>query len=254
MNSFHVIIPARFQSTRLPAKALKTIGDKPMIVHVCEQASKSGAESITVATDHHEIVNAVESAGFRAVLTKVDHPSGSDRVCEAAQLAGLSSQDIIVNVQGDEPFIPPENIALVASLVDDKTNHMGTLCCEIHTAKEALDPNAVKVVFDINNRALYFSRSIIPFNRNQVVAIDKPLSSRHFRHIGIYAYRLAFLEQFIKWSPSSLEIAESLEQLRVLENGYSIAIASLNIAPPHGVDTPADLQAARDYFARTLGD
>lgn len=248
MSKFHVIIPARFHSMRLPAKALELIGDKPMIVHVCEQASKSGAESVTVATDHQEIINAVEAAGFKAVLTKEEHPSGSDRVCEAAQLAGLNLDDVIVNVQGDEPFIPPQNIALVASLLDNQVNHMATLCCEVKTAKEALDPNVVKVVFNNDNQALYFSRSLLPFNRNQAVQLEQPLTSPCYRHIGIYAYRLKFLQQFIQWPPGSLEIIESLEQLRVLENGHNIAISCLESAPPHGVDTPDDLQAARLFL------
>ena len=250
MSDFHVIIPARYQSTRLDAKALKVIGDKTMIEHVCDKASQSGAGSITVATDHLDIQAVVEKAGYNAVLTRENHPSGSDRVYEAAELVGLGQDDIIVNVQGDEPFIPPQNIRLVASLLSTTENKMATLCSLIHNAAEALDPNAVKVVFDKNNKALYFSRSLLPFSRNHVVAVDQPLTTKHYRHIGIYAYRKSFLKEFIEWPPSELEVTESLEQLRVLENGYDIEIACLDKAPPPGVDTPQDLDAARDYYQK----
>ena len=249
MTDFHVIIPARLQSMRLEAKALKLIGDKPMILHVCDQAAQSGAKSVTVATDDQQIVEAVEKAGFKAVMTRNDHASGSDRVYEAAELVNLSNDDIIVNVQGDEPFIPPDNIRLVASLLSGNKSEMATLCCPINSVEEALDSNAVKVVFNQEGLALYFSRSLIPFNRNHPVELDKPLIGNYFRHIGIYAYRKSFLKSFIGWPQSELEKTESLEQLRVLENGGSIGIASLDELPPPGVDTPEDLRKAREYYS-----
>ncbi|TQV77305.1 3-deoxy-manno-octulosonate cytidylyltransferase [Aliikangiella marina] len=248
MADFHVIIPARLQSTRLEAKALKLIGDKPMIHHVCEQSQLSGAKTVTVATDDHTILKSVESAGYQAVMTRADHASGSDRVFEAAEIIGLANEDSIVNVQGDEPFIPPSNIRLVASLLDTNAN-MATLCCPIKTADEALDPNAVKVIFNTQGQAIYFSRSLIPYNRNQQVERGKPLASSYYRHIGIYAYRKSFLKSFINWPQSKLEKTESLEQLRVLENGASIAISPLTEMPPPGVDTPEDLEKARVYYA-----
>ncbi len=248
MNKFHVIIPARFQSTRLPAKALSMIGNKTMIEHVCAQAELSGAESVTVATDSDKILSVVDNAGFKGVITSDKHLSGSDRVFEAAELIGLSENDIIVNVQGDEPFIPPDNISLVASLLNKEQFPMATLCCQIHSSEEALDPNVVKVVFDYAKKALYFSRSLIPFNRDKPVKTGLQLIENYYRHIGIYAYRKSFLKQFIQWPQSELEKIECLEQLRVLENGGSIGIANLENAPPPGIDTPEDLEVAQVYF------
>ncbi len=249
MNNFHVIIPARYQSTRLPAKALCLIGEDPMIVHVCRQASLSGAKSITVATDNEEILSAVNKAGYSGVITKSEHPSGSDRVYEAACIAELAPDDIIVNVQGDEPFIPPDNINLVAKMLNDTGSAMSTLCCRINDANEVLDPNAVKVVYNKMNKALYFSRAAIPYVRGKTVKPGVKLPGNYYRHIGIYAYRKEFLNQFINWEMSQHEVEESLEQLRVLDNGYDIGIACLSEAPPHGIDTPEDLKNARKYFA-----
>lgn len=248
MTDFHVIIPARFESTRLSAKSIRSIGGKTMIEHVCCQAHQCGAKSVTVATDDQQIFDVVSKAGYQAVMTRVDHQSGSDRVFEAATLLELNSDDIIVNVQGDEPFIPPDNIRLVASLLDNRENHMATLCCKINSATEVLDPNSVKVIFNHKQQAIYFSRSAIPFNRNETLEKEKKLLVNYFRHIGIYAYRKSFLEQFIHWQPSSLELSESLEQLRVIENGHVINIAVLDELPPPGVDTPEDLQKAIEYY------
>jgi 3-deoxy-manno-octulosonate cytidylyltransferase (CMP-KDO synthetase) len=247
MNNFHVIIPARYQSTRLPAKPLALIGDLPMIVHVCYRAKESGAESVTVATDDQRILDNVISHGFNAVMTRSDHVSGSDRLFEAAELIGLSDDEIIVNVQGDEPFIPANNIQAVAQLLN-QTNRMATLCCPIKTVKEVMDANAVKVIFNQSNQAIYFSRSPIPFSRDKTLVVDQPLPSNYYRHIGIYAYTKKFLQQFINWPASHLELTESLEQLRVIDNGHSIAIDCIDQAPPHGVDTQADLENARHYY------
>ncbi len=248
MNNFHVIIPARFQSTRLPGKPLAMIGDKPMIVHVCERAKQSGAKSITVATDNQQIIDEVNRFGFKAVLTKSDHQSGSDRVYEAAKLIGLNESDIVVNVQGDEPFIPAENISLVASLIESNSISMSTLCSKIILAEEVLNPNNVKVIFDKNNKAIYFSRSVIPFCRDQIIKEGDILPFDYFRHIGIYAYKIGFLKEFISWQPSEHELCESLEQLRVIDNGGEIKIAQLDKAPPHGVDTQTDLEKAREFY------
>ncbi|MGX5173901.1 3-deoxy-manno-octulosonate cytidylyltransferase [Aliikangiella sp. IMCC44653] len=252
MNDFHVIIPARYHSTRLPAKALAKIGPRSMVEHVCLRASESGAASVTVATDHQLIYDQVIQAGFNAVMTKIEHPSGSDRLFEAAELIGLEDKDVIVNVQGDEPFIPPQNIALVASLLSKQDFPMATLCCKINSAEEVLDPNSVKVIFNKNQSALYFSRSPIPYSREKPLTIDSQLSDDYYRHIGIYAYRKVFLKQYIHWPQGQLETMESLEQLRVLENGAKIGVACLDSAPPAGVDTEQDLKAANLYYNQSM--
>jgi 3-deoxy-manno-octulosonate cytidylyltransferase (CMP-KDO synthetase) len=245
-----VIIPSRYHSTRLPAKALAKIGSLTMVEHVCHRANESGAASVTVATDHELIYDQVTQAGFKAVMTKPEHPSGSDRLFEAAELIGLDDKDIIVNVQGDEPFIPPENIALVASLLLNQDFPMATLCSKIETVEEVLDPNSVKVIFNKNQSALYFSRAPIPYCREKPLTAHSQMTSDYYRHIGIYAYRKLFLNQYIHWPQGQLEKMESLEQLRVLENGAKIGVACLNSAPPAGVDTPQDLKAANQYYSQ----
>ncbi len=238
--NFHVIIPARYHSTRLPAKPLAMIGNKSMIEHVCNRAEESGALSVTVATDHPDIKDCVEEAGYNAVITGSQHLSGSDRINEAANRLGFDSNDIVVNVQGDEPLIPSSNIALVASLIEKYNAEMTTLCCPISDIKQVTDPNIVKLVFDNNNKALYFSRSPIPFVReiSNTTVLDL---SNYFRHIGIYAYRKAFLEKFTQWQESTLEKSERLEQLRALQNGVAIHLDILKESPPAGVDTAEDL-------------
>lgn len=242
--SFHVIIPARYQSTRLPGKPLINIANKPMILHVCERAKESGAKSVTVATDHLEIKQVVELAGFNAVMTSEAHASGSDRIYEAALVLGLSDSDVIVNVQGDEPFIPSEIISQVANIVKHRNVGMATLCCPISDPEEASNPNVVKVIFDTDKKAIYFSRSLIPFNRNQGCRsiIDE---NTYFRHVGIYAYSKTFLKQFVEWPISTLEMNEKLEQLRVIQNGKSIYLEVLKQAPPAGIDTFEDLKSAK---------
>ncbi len=244
---FHVIIPARYQSSRLPGKPLAKIGNRSMIEHVCLRAIESGAQSVTVATDHLDIKSYVEKAGFNAVMTRQDHVSGSDRIFEAVQFLGFSDSDIVVNVQGDEPFIPSKNISQVAGLINKYQTGMATLCCPIVNRQEANDPNAVKVIFDSNNKAVYFSRSSIPFVREEVDDLEFSLGN-HFRHIGIYAYTKSFLTQFINWPEARLEKIEKLEQLRVIENGQSIYLDVLNNSPPAGIDTLEDLEKANHYY------
>ncbi len=240
---FHAIIPARYQSSRLPGKPLCMIGDKTMIELVCEQVQQAGAKSVTVATDHLEIKKVVEASGFNAVMTAVDHPSGSDRIFEASCLLGLNDDDVIVNVQGDEPFIPPAIISKVAWLVINNNAEMATLCCPIHQQEEVLDPNAVKVVFDSQQRSIYFSRSPLPYVRNADNQFEFS-TENHYRHLGIYAYTKAFLGKFIEWPESRLEKLEKLEQLRALENGTDIYIDVVDEAPPAGIDTAEDLAKA----------
>jgi len=247
--SFHVIIPARFESTRLPGKPLAKIGERTMIEHVCQKAMESGAKSVMVATDHKKIIDCVEAAGFKAVMTSSEHASGSDRIYEACEILGSSDDDIIVNVQGDEPFIPSENILQVAGLIKKHNANMATLCCPIDDFQEAENPNAVKVIFDKNHKAIYFSRSTIPFVREYSEKSKFSLGN-HFRHIGIYAYTKSFLSQFVSWPESQLEKSEKLEQLRVIENGESIYLDVLKSVPPAGIDTQQDLDNANQYYAK----
>ena len=251
--TFHVIIPARFQSGRLPGKPLAKIGGKEMILHVCERAEGSGAESVTVATDNKKIQEVVNLAGFKAILTRQDHQSGSDRIFEAAELLGLKDTDVIVNVQGDEPFIPINNISQVAAMVNRNDYEMATLCCSIKDTKEANNPNVVKVIFDKNKKAIYFSRSLIPFDRNRTDESTIQQNS-HFRHIGIYAYTKSFVRQFVSWPISSLEKSEKLEQLRVLENGKSIYVDILEQSPPSGIDTAEDLELANFLYGNSMSN
>ncbi|MCO7225855.1 3-deoxy-manno-octulosonate cytidylyltransferase [Pleionea sp. CnH1-48] len=244
--TFHVIIPARYASSRLPGKPLAMIGDKPMIQWVYEQAQASGAQSVAVATDDQRVYDAVLDFGGVAVMTRDDHESGTDRIHEACQSLGLEESDIVVNVQGDEPFIPPEVISQVAQLMSAPDSVMATLCTPIESEEERTNPNAVKVVFSERGKALYFSRHAIPYDRDQSIDADK-LNQHYFRHLGIYAYRRSFLQVFAQLKPSRLESIEKLEQLRVLENGFSIEIGVASEAPLAGVDTADDLETARAY-------
>jgi 3-deoxy-manno-octulosonate cytidylyltransferase (CMP-KDO synthetase) len=236
--SFHVIIPARYGSSRFPGKPLADIAGRPMVVRVCERAQQSGAASVHVATDDARIAAAVQAAGYKSVMTRADHPSGTDRLAEAETLLGLTDEEIVVNVQGDEPLIVPALIAQVASLLDKlKDASVSTACHAIHDAQSLANPNVVKVVLDARGYALYFSRSQIPYPRERGGAC--------YRHAGIYGYRVGFLERFAALAPSPLEKAEALEQLRVLWHGYRIAVAISDTEIAPGVDTLQDLEAVR---------
>ncbi|MGH8764242.1 MAG: 3-deoxy-manno-octulosonate cytidylyltransferase [Burkholderiales bacterium] len=236
--SFHVVIPARYASTRIPGKPLADLGGKPMLIHVCERAQASGARSICVATDDERIRAAVESAGYRALMTRADHPSGTDRIAEAVAVLGLTDDDVVVNVQGDEPLIDPGLVKDVAgALAADRGASMSTACHPIHDAASLDNPNVVKVVLDAAGRALYFSRSRIPYPR-------QPGGVCH-RHVGIYGYRVGFLKTFSSLAPSPLELTESLEQLRALWHGHRIVVVVSEAEIPPGVDTPQDLEAVR---------
>jgi 3-deoxy-manno-octulosonate cytidylyltransferase (CMP-KDO synthetase) len=250
--TFHVVIPARMASTRLPDKPLADLGGKPMIVRVCEQAVQCGAASVTVAADDERIVQAVRNGGFRALMTSADHPSGTDRIHEAASQLNLSNDAIVVNVQGDEPLMPPELIARVAhELSLQKNAVMATACHGIRDAADMLNPNVVKVVIDADSLALYFSRAPIPFPRDAFNGEAKkiPDGLPVYRHIGIYAYRMGFLKIYADLIPATIEQFESLEQLRVLWHGYKIAVTIADQAPPGGVDTAEDLARVRALFA-----
>jgi 3-deoxy-manno-octulosonate cytidylyltransferase (CMP-KDO synthetase) len=235
---FQVIIPARYASTRFPGKPLADLQGKPMVVHVCERAKKSGAAAVHVATDDERIAVAVRSHGHSVVMTRADHPSGTDRLAEAAKKLRLKDSDIVVNVQGDEPLISPKLISQVARiLAKNRAASVSTACHAIHDEASLTNPNVVKVVLDREGYALYFSRSRIPFPREG--------DAKCYRHAGIYGYRAAFLGKYARLKPSPLEKSEALEQLRALWHGYRIAVAISETAIPPGVDSPQDLEAVR---------
>lgn len=260
--SFVVIIPARYESSRLPGKVLADIAGKPMIQWVAEKAQASGADKVIIATDNDEVAKVVEGFGGEVCRTRADHQSGTERLAEVVEQYQFSPEQVIVNVQGDEPFIPAENIAQVAknlaSQPTDKqlTARMATLAVHIHDVEEAFNPNAVKVLTDKNGYALYFSRATIPYDRERFLATanNSPaeIGDFYLRHIGIYAYRAGFIRDYVSWPASELEKIESLEQLRVLWQGEKIHVAVAQIRTPvEGVDTPDDLAKAQAY-ASTL--
>lgn len=244
MIDFIVAIPARYASTRLPGKPLSMIGDQPMIMHVAKRALAAGAKQVVIATDDQRIIDAVNMDGVIVCLTSPDHQSGTDRLAECARLLQWPEDEIIVNLQGDEPFAPAEGIRQVAVALAQSKCEMATLACKIQTHEQYINPNVVKVVHSAHGRALYFSRTAIP-NRRDNPNKGYELSNRH---IGIYAYRVSFLKYFSELPISPLERCESLEQLRVLENGYTIAIELAKSEFPSGVDTPEDLQQANAYW------
>ena len=247
--SYRVVIPARFASSRLPGKPLIDLGGETMIARVVSQALKSSAQSVVVATDDDRVAQAVAGTGAEAAMTRTDHPSGSDRVMEVADQHGWREDEIVVNVQGDEPLIPPAVIDQVAALLHVPYSDCGvaTLCEPIVRPEDVFDPNIVKVVADRSGRALYFSRAPIPWSRSGFDDDQSavPAEGHWKRHIGIYAYRVRALREYVAWPPSRLEQVEALEQLRLLDHGRHIAIADAVEAVPGGVDTPADAERLR---------
>jgi 3-deoxy-manno-octulosonate cytidylyltransferase (CMP-KDO synthetase) len=248
MLDFIVAIPSRFASTRLPGKPLQMIGDKAMITHVAERALQAGASQVVIATDDVRIAEAIRIDSVRVCMTDATHLSGTDRLAECAGILGWSDQQIIVNLQGDEPFAPEQGIRQVAELLEQSACDMATLACPIENPEQFNNPNTVKVVVDVRGHALYFSRAPIPWPRDGGHAARPDA----MRHIGIYSYRSGFLKQFRALPTSILERCESLEQLRVLENGFSIAVASTKAVFPPGVDTEDDLAKARSYWQKHL--
>ena len=253
--AYTVLIPARLSSTRLHNKPLADLGGKPLIVRVAEQAARSQASAVVVATDATIIAEAVRHAGFEAVMTRDDHPSGTDRLAEAATLLGLPDEAIVVNLQGDEPEIDPGLLEAVARrLAADSQAPMATCAHPLETLADWLNPNVVKVLTNDQGHALYFSRAPIPFARDALKGFPAtlpkalpafPAGAEPLRHIGLYAYRAGFLRHYAKLPPAAIETVEALEQLRVLAAGYAIALEQVAEAPPAGIDTPADLEAAR---------
>lgn len=252
--SFVVVIPARYGSTRLPGKPLLDIGGKPMVQWVYERACQSGASRIVVATDDQRIVDAAAGFGAEVCLTAADHESGTDRIEETARQLGLGEDQCVVNVQGDEPLIPAAIIDQVAAnLARHPDAGIATLSAPVATAAEFADPNVVKVVVDQAGFALYFSRAPIPWPRDAMAAAGRPVLPEHAapqRHLGIYAYRVAFLRSFVRWPVASLEATERLEQLRAMANGVRIHVERALAVPPAGVDTAEDLEAVRQALER----
>ncbi|MBC2692434.1 3-deoxy-manno-octulosonate cytidylyltransferase [Pseudomonas kielensis] len=247
-HAFTVVIPARFASTRLPGKPLQMIAGKPMVQHVWEQARKSAAQRVVIATDDARIVEACQAFGGEVVMTRVDHNSGTDRLAEVASQLGLAPDAIVVNVQGDEPLIPPSVIDQVAAnLAAHAEAGMATLAEPIEDLETLFNTNVVKVVSDLNGLALTFSRATLPWARDQFAKnqTQMPEGVPYRRHIGIYAYRAGFLHDFVSWGPCWLEDTECLEQLRALWHGVRIHVADALIAPPAGVDTLEDLERVR---------
>ena len=245
--NFSVLIPARLASTRLPRKPLADIGGLPMVVRVARRAAESGASQVVVAADHAEIVEACRRHDVPALLTRDDHPSGSDRLAEACALLGLDGDDVVVNVQGDEPLIDPALVARCAALLAEREDCvMATAAHAITDTADYVNPNVVKVVTDAAGRALYFSRAPIPWWRDGHAG-GRPMlpSPAPLRHVGLYAYRAAFLRAFPRLAPAPLEQLEALEQLRVLWHGERIAVHVADEAPGTGVDTPEDLERVR---------
>jgi 3-deoxy-manno-octulosonate cytidylyltransferase (CMP-KDO synthetase) len=244
---FLVVIPARLGSMRLPRKPLADISGKPMVIWVAERAQQSLAQSVVVATDSPEIQAACDAHRIECLLTSPDHPTGTDRIAEVAQLLKLSPNTLVVNVQGDEPLIPPELINQVAqTLAEHSACAISTIAVPITDLSEITNPNVVKVVVNRSGEAMYFSRAAIPFARDP----DATAKITHLRHLGIYAYRADFLQAYTRLDPSPPEQAEALEQLRALWNGYHIAVHTASEAPPAGVDTPEDLERVRQILSK----
>ncbi len=250
---FHVVIPARYGSSRLPGKPLLQIDGKPMVRHVCEQARESGAKQVVVATDDQRIVDAVDAFGGEVMLTSTEHRSGTDRIAEVAERMGWAADTVVVNLQGDEPAMPPE---LVHQVAEDMLAHgdadVTTLATPILDKPHLFDPHVVKVVTDRQGYALYFSRAPIPWHRDEFAkgADAVPQGVDFLRHIGLYAYRVGFLERFVEMPQAPIEAAESLEQLRVLWQGGRIHVSLAKMDPGHGVDTVDDLNRVRERWGK----
>ncbi len=250
--NFTVIIPARFQATRLPGKLLADLGGRPLLQWVHERALASGAARVVIATDDARIEAAGRAFGAEVVLTSTEHRSGTDRIAEAARQIGLANDAVVVNVQGDEPLMPPALIRQVAgNLASRSAADMATLSQRIITLAELTNPNAVKVVTSRDGYALYFSRALIPLPRDGMPEAEHlpEVSPGWQRHLGIYAYRVAFLRAFVQWPPCPLENTEMLEQLRALWNGASVHVDEARAPAPQGVDTPEDLARLRALIA-----
>lgn len=252
MTAFTAIVPARLASTRLPRKPLADIHGLPMVVRVAQRAAASGAQQVVVAADSDEIVAACRAHGVMAILTSPDHPTGTDRLAEAAAHLALDDDAVVVNVQGDEPLMPPATVAAVAALLAREADcGIATAAHPLHDAAEFFSPNVVKVVTDRRGRALMFSRAPMPWSRDAFAARRDalPADLPAWRHVGLYAYRAGFLRAYPTLARAPIEQHESLEQLRALWHGIGIAVLPLDAPLPPGVDTPADLETVRKLLA-----
>ena len=247
-TSFIAVIPARLASTRLPNKPLADIAGKPMVVRVAERALQSGASKVIVAVDDASIFDACKTHGLDVMLTSNQHPTGTDRLSEVVRNLNIANDEIVVNVQGDEPLIPPELITQVAqTLANHPKAAIATAALAIHDQAEVNNPNVVKVAMNQDQQALYFSRAPIPYSRD-----PQKYQAKCYRHIGMYAYKASFLKEFATLAPAPIEEAESLEQLRAMWYGYAIQVLVTNSAPPPGVDTAEDLERVRAVFKQLV--
>jgi 3-deoxy-manno-octulosonate cytidylyltransferase (CMP-KDO synthetase) len=243
---FHVVIPARHGASRLPGKPLLTIGGRPLLQWVWECARASGAASIVVATDDERIRSSAAGFGADCVLTAAGHASGTDRIAEVVRSRGWAPEEVVVNLQGDEPMMPAAVVAEVAAALEARAEvDIATAVAPIGSLEEFLDPSCVKALRALDGRALYFSRAPVPWPRDRANGVRPEVFDGAWRHIGIYAYRVRSLLEFASWQPTPLEVAERLEQLRALEHGMTIFLTTLDHPPPAGVDTPADLERVR---------
>ena len=249
---FKAVVPARYASTRLPAKPLLDLGGKPMVVRVADRAVQSGAEEVWVATDHPDVVRAAEAHGLSVLLTRADHPTGTDRLAEVVEQRSWGDDTIVVNVQGDEPLLDPQLIARTAGRLAESGADIATLAHPIDNPADFFAPNVVKVVCRADGDAMYFSRAPIPFARDHFAARKDalPAGLPAYRHIGLYAYRAGFLRAYARLTPSPVEGFEALEQLRALWHGYRISVLVSDHLPMPGVDTPEDAARMQEWFAR----
>lgn len=247
--SFIAIIPARYASTRLPAKPLAYINGKPMVVHVMERAYESGANRVIVAVDHPEVAKVVNSAGGESCMTRLDHRSGTERLSEVIDHYGFTDDQVIVNIQGDEPTLPPLIVRQVVENLAKNNVNIATLAIPIKSIEKAFNPNVVKVVLDSQGYALYFSRATIPWDSKRSSVSQDTIGNTLLQHIGIYAYLTGFIRRYVTWKPSYIEKIESLEQLRILWYGEKIHVALAKSIPgSSGVDTLEDLQRVSNYL------
>lgn len=247
--SVYIIIPARYQSSRLPGKPLIEIAGKPLIQYVYEQAKKASADRVIIATDDARIENTVKKFHGEVCLTSVHHQSGTERLAEAVDLLGIHPKDIVINIQGDEPFIPPIIInQVIDRLNKDKKANIATLCEPMNSIEDVFNSNINKVILDHEGYAIYFSRAPIPYYRDGFKDKKMPKNFYYYRHVGIYGYRAEFIKQYVNWKPSAIEKIESLEQLRVLYYGEKIAVDVALEPSGIGIDTPEDLEKAREIM------
>jgi 3-deoxy-manno-octulosonate cytidylyltransferase (CMP-KDO synthetase) len=242
----HVVIPSRYAASRLPGKPLLAVGDRPLLQWVWQCARASEAASVTIATDDERIRDAAQGFGADCLMTSAKHSSGTDRIAEVARIKGFAAEDIVVNLQGDEPMMPARVVNEVAAALHARPQiDIATAVAPIHSLAEFLDPSCVKALRAEDGAALYFSRAPVPWPRDSVAAGVPTRVAGAWRHVGIYAYRVRSLLQFAAWAPTALEETEKLEQLRALEHGMRIHLVTLSEAPPAGVDTPEDLERVR---------